>query len=136
MRKNIYFIIAAFCCVFEVHAEFCKHCGREYKSARSLVAATCPRFKNKLKHEIFEGKTKSKYFCKKCGRDYTSIKTLVVGSCPKNKDGDRKHSVFEGEITERVTCKKCGRNGMRFKTAVNNRCTRGGYHEILRQIAK
>ena len=41
--------------------------------------------------------------------------------------------VFEGEITDKVTCKKCGRKGMDFKTAVQNRCTKGGFHEVLRQ---
>ena len=133
MKKSHLFIVVVFCCVFELRAEFCKHCGREYKSARSLVAASCPRFKNKVKHEIFEGKKKAKYFCLKCGRNYTSIKTLVAGSCLRNKNGDGKHIVFEGEITDKVKCKKCGRGGMAFKTAVQNRCTKGGFHEVLRQ---
>ena len=133
MKKCILFIIVIFCCIFEVHAEFCKHCGREYKSVKSLISATCPRFKNKAKHETFEGKKKTKYFCQKCGRDATSIKTLVAGSCLKNKNGDGKHIVFEGEITDKVTCKKCGRKDMDFKTAVQNRCTKGGFHEVLRK---
>lgn len=112
MKKIILitFFLISFCAV-DAAEFFCKYCGRKFASAVSLKSASCPRFKNKKKHEIFAGDIKQKkFFCEKCGRSATSIQTLVKGSCLKNKkDGDGKHIPFEGKYRNKYICKKCGR---------------------------
>ena len=39
------------------YAAYCKHCGKE-ATEKQLVNYACPRLKNKMKHEIFEGRKK------------------------------------------------------------------------------
>ena len=129
--KNIIILTALFVTI-STYAAYCKHCGKE-ATEKQLVNYACPRLKNKMKHEIFEGRKKNKYYCRICGRDSYSIRSLTSYGCSRNKTGDGKHVVFEGDITKNVKCRKCGKDKIPFKTLVQYKCPRGGYHEVLRK---
>lgn len=61
---------------------YCKKCGYESPSIRSLTSISCPRGG---KHEPYEGSIKSKYTCKKCGYESFSIRSLTSISCPRGE---------------------------------------------------
>ena len=72
---------------------YCKYCGMEYSSIRSLTAASCSRHPAgscKGKHAPYEGSEKSEYTCKYCGQKYSSIRSLTSASCPRHPNGCNK----------------------------------------------
>ncbi|MBQ9335840.1 MAG: hypothetical protein IJS14_00905 [Lentisphaeria bacterium] len=72
---------------------YCKYCGMEYGSIRSLTAASCPRHPAgscKGKHAPYEGSEKTEYTCRYCGQKYSSIRSLTSASCPRHPDGSCK----------------------------------------------
>ena len=62
---------------------YCKHCGNNYTSVRTLTSSSCTRSPTK-RHELYEGSEKSQYTCKYCGNKYSNIRTLVSSSCSKS----------------------------------------------------
>ena len=62
---------------------YCKYCGIEYPTVRTLTSAPCTRSPSK-KHELYEGSKKSQYTCKHCGIKYPTIRTLTGASCTKS----------------------------------------------------
>jgi len=76
---------------------YCKYCGQEYNSIRSLTAASCSRHPagpGRGKHAPYEGSEKTEYTCKYCGQRYSSIRSLTSASCPRHPNGScqGKHS--------------------------------------------
>ena len=71
-------------------AVFCKYCGRQAASVRSLTANKCQRHPSgsfKGPHALYEGSEKPEYVCKFCGRKANSIRTLTANKCQRHPDG-------------------------------------------------
>ena len=69
---------------------FCKYCGRQAASVRTLTANRCSRHPGgafKGSHVLYEGSEKPEYVCKFCGFKAKSIQTLTANKCQRHPDG-------------------------------------------------
>ena len=76
-------------------AVFCKYCGRQAASVRSLTANKCSRHPSgafKGSHVLYEGSEKPEYVCKFCGFKAKSIQTLTANKCSRHPNGRHKGS--------------------------------------------
>ena len=74
-------------------AVFCKYCGHQAASVRTLTANKCSRHPNgafKGSHVLYEGSEKTEYVCKFCGFKAKSIQTLTANKCPRHPNGSHK----------------------------------------------
>ena len=74
---------------------YCKYCGKEAPSIRSLTQNTliCQQNPEGKNHVPYEGGEKSSYECKYCGKTAPSIRSLTQNTliCRQNPNG--KHHV-------------------------------------------
>ena len=104
---------------------YCKHCGRGYSDARSLLANSCSRHPaGKGKHELFTGPESDAFCCKNCGSKYHDLASLTRNSCVHNPDGRGPHQPYDGGMKDKYTCRYCGQVYKDIASMIRNSCSR------------
>jgi hypothetical protein len=69
---------------------YCKYCGYQAASVRTLTANKCQRHPAGSfagPHALYEGSAKEEYVCKFCGYKAKSIRTLTAQKCRRHPTG-------------------------------------------------